>query len=68
MITITINGKEISLDKPISVLQAARQSGIKIPTMCDHEILKPYGGCRLCVVEVERMPTLQRRNGGKNRI
>lgn len=59
MITITINRKEISLDKPISVLQAARQSGIKIPTMCDHEILKPYGGCRLCVVEVERMPKLQ---------
>ncbi len=59
MITITINGKEINLDKPMTVLQAARQSGIKIPTMCDHEILKPYGGCRLCVVEVERMPKLQ---------
>jgi len=59
MITITINGKEITLEKPITVLQAARQSGIKIPTMCDHEMLKPYGGCRLCVVEVERMPKLQ---------
>ena len=59
MITITINGKEIQLDKPITVLKAARQSGIKIPTMCDHEMLKPYGGCRLCVVEVERMPKLQ---------
>lgn len=59
MITITINGKEITMEKPITVLQAARQSGIKIPTMCDHEMLKPYGGCRLCVVEVERMPKLQ---------
>ena len=59
MITITINGKGITLEKPITVLQAARQSGIKIPTMCDHEMLKPYGGCRLCVVEVERMPKLQ---------
>lgn len=59
MITITINGKEITLEKPITVLKAARQSGIKIPTMCDHEMLKPYGGCRLCVVEVERMPKLQ---------
>ncbi len=59
MITLTINGKEITLDKPITVLEAARQSGIKIPTLCAHEVLKPYGGCRLCVVEVERMPRLQ---------
>jgi len=59
MITITINDKEIKLDQPVSVLDAARQAGIKIPTLCDHEILKPYGGCRLCVVEVERMPRLQ---------
>jgi NADH-quinone oxidoreductase chain G len=59
MITITINDKEITLDQPVSVLDAARQAGIKIPTLCDHEVLKPYGGCRLCVVEVERMPRLQ---------
>jgi NADH-quinone oxidoreductase chain G len=59
MITLAINEKEISLDKPVTVLEAARQAGIKIPTLCDHEALKPYGGCRLCVVEVERMPKLQ---------
>jgi len=59
MITITINDKEINLDQPMSVLEAARQAGIKIPTLCHHEVLKPYGGCRLCVVEVERMPRLQ---------
>jgi NADH-quinone oxidoreductase chain G len=59
MITLTINGKEVRLDQPMSVLDAARQAGIKIPTMCHHEALKPYGGCRLCVVEVERMPKLQ---------
>ncbi len=59
MITLTINGKEVRLDKPMSVLDASRQAGIKIPTMCHHEALKPYGGCRLCVVEVERMPRLQ---------
>ncbi len=59
MITLTINGKEVRLDKPMSVLDASRQAGIKIPTMCHHEALKPYGGCRLCVVEVERMPKLQ---------
>ncbi|UCD34683.1 MAG: NADH-quinone oxidoreductase subunit NuoG [Nitrospiraceae bacterium] len=59
MITLTINDKEVSLDRPMSVLEAARQAGIKIPTLCYHEALKPYGGCRLCVVEVERMPKLQ---------
>ncbi len=59
MITLTINGKEITLDKQMTVLEASRQAGIKIPTLCDHEAVKPYGGCRLCVVEVERMPRLQ---------
>ncbi|HDH04215.1 MAG TPA: NADH dehydrogenase (quinone) subunit G [Nitrospirae bacterium] len=59
MITLTINEKEVTLDKPVSVLEAARQAGIKIPTLCYHEALKPFGGCRLCVVEVERMPKLQ---------
>ncbi|MBI4697687.1 MAG: molybdopterin-dependent oxidoreductase [Nitrospirae bacterium] len=59
MITITINGKEVHLDKQMTVLEAAKTAGIKIPTLCHHDLLKPYGGCRLCVVEVERMPKLQ---------
>jgi len=59
MITLTINGKEITLDEPMTVLEAAKKAGIKIPTLCHHELLEPYGGCRLCVVEVERMPKLQ---------
>lgn len=58
MITLTINEKEIQLDEPMTVLKAAQQAGIKIPTLCNHELLKPFGGCRLCVVEVERMPKL----------
>lgn len=59
MITLTINDKEITLDEPVTVLEAARGAGIKIPTLCAHEVLKAYGGCRLCVVEVEKMPRLQ---------
>ncbi len=59
MITITINGKEIKLEKPVTVLEAARSAGIKIPTLCWHEQLEKYGGCRLCLVEVEKMPRLQ---------
>ena len=59
MITITIDGKEIKLEKPVTVLEAARAAGIKIPTLCWHEQLKRYGGCRLCLVEVEKIPRLQ---------
>lgn len=58
MITLTINEKEIRLDKSVTILKAAQQAGIRIPTLCNHELLKPFGGCRLCVVEVERMPKL----------
>ncbi|TAN38970.1 MAG: NADH dehydrogenase (quinone) subunit G [Nitrospirae bacterium] len=59
MITVTINGKEIKLEKAVTVLEAARSAGIKIPTLCYHEQLERYGGCRLCLVEVEKMPRLQ---------
>lgn len=59
MIKITINGKEISLEKPITVLEAAKAAGIKIPTLCHYPGLENYGGCRLCLVEVEKMPKLQ---------
>lgn len=59
MITLTVNNKEIKLEKPTTVLEAAKQAGIKIPALCYHEQLKTYGGCRLCLVEVEKMKTLQ---------
>lgn len=59
MITITINGKEIKLEKPVTILEAAEMNGIKIPHFCSHPLLEAWGGCRLCLVEVERMPKLQ---------
>jgi len=59
MIIVTINGKEIKLEKPVTVLEAARSAGIKIPTLCWHEQLEIYGGCRLCLVEIEKVPKLQ---------
>jgi len=59
MITVKINDREIKLEKPMTVLDAARSVGIKIPTLCYHEQLERYGGCRLCLVEVEKMPRLQ---------
>jgi predicted molibdopterin-dependent oxidoreductase YjgC len=52
-ITITIDGKTVEVPEGMTVLRAAEQAGITIPTLCDHKDLTPYGGCRLCVVDVK---------------
>jgi NADH-quinone oxidoreductase chain G len=59
VIAVNINGREIKLEKAVTVLEAAKSAGIIIPTLCNHVLLEKYGGCRLCVVEVEKMPRLQ---------
>jgi len=53
MITLTIDDQEVKALEGSSLLEAARENGIEIPTLCYHEALEPYGSCRLCVVEVE---------------
>lgn len=58
-VKLTINDQEIEVPEGTTVLQAAQQTGIEIPTLCDHPNLTPYGGCRLCVVEVKGARTLQ---------
>ncbi len=59
MISLTINGQTLEVQANLTVLQAAEQAGITIPTLCHHKDLTPYGGCRLCVVEIQgaRLPT-----------
>ncbi len=59
MIPITIDGQNIEVPPGITVLKAAELAGIHIPTLCNHPALKPYGACRMCVVEVEGARTLQ---------
>ncbi len=59
MVNLTIDGKKIEVKAGTTVLNAARAAGIEIPTLCDHPQLTPYGGCRLCLVEVEGARTLQ---------
>jgi len=54
-ITLSINGQQVLAEKGLTVLEAARGAGIYIPTLCYHPILPPYGGCRMCVVEIEKM-------------
>ncbi len=52
-ILLQIDGKEVTAKEGMTVLEAARQEGIYIPTLCHHEKLEPFGGCRICIVEVE---------------
>ena len=53
MPTITLNNLSVPFTPGSSVLEAARQNGVRIPTLCYHPILKSVGACRLCVVEVD---------------
>lgn len=52
MVTLTIDGVEVTVERGTSILDAAQQAGIRIPTLCHDKRLVPYGACRLCMVEV----------------
>ncbi len=53
MISLTLDGNKIQTPPGRTLLEVAREHAIWIPTLCYHEALTPYGGCRLCVVELE---------------
>ncbi|MFJ5798851.1 NADH-quinone oxidoreductase subunit G [Streptomyces decoyicus] len=53
LVTLTIDGIEISVPKGTLVIRAAELLGIEIPRFCDHPLLDPAGACRQCIVEVE---------------
>ncbi len=55
MISLTINGQALEVTENTTVLKAANQAGIVIPTLCHHKDLTPYGGCRLCSVDIRGM-------------
>jgi len=52
VITLTIDEQEIQVEEGTSLLEAAEGIGRKIPTLCYHKALSPYGACRLCLVEI----------------
>jgi bidirectional [NiFe] hydrogenase diaphorase subunit len=58
-VTLTIDGRLVSARGDDTILRAAREAGIAIPTLCYVEGLSPHGGCRLCLVEVAGSPRLQ---------
>jgi NADH dehydrogenase/NADH:ubiquinone oxidoreductase subunit G len=50
---IHMDDQPLSVEKGVTILQAARQNGIEIPTLCDFPGLPPHGSCRLCIVEIK---------------
>ncbi|MDP2342493.1 MAG: 2Fe-2S iron-sulfur cluster-binding protein [Deltaproteobacteria bacterium] len=58
-VTLTIDGQKLTVKKGTLVVEAAKQLQQEIPVFCYHPKLKPVGACRMCLVEIEKMPRLQ---------
>jgi predicted molibdopterin-dependent oxidoreductase YjgC len=56
MATLKIDGKTVTAPEGATILDAAKKIGIRIPTLCHHPKLSPFGGCRLCIVEIKGVP------------
>ncbi len=52
VIGLTIDGQRVEVEEGSTILEAAQKASIQIPTLCHHKALKPYGSCRICLVEV----------------
>ena len=52
MIKLQIDGRQVTVPEGATILQAARENGIEIPTLCHDDQLEPYGACRMCMVEI----------------
>jgi NADH dehydrogenase/NADH:ubiquinone oxidoreductase subunit G len=52
MIELILNGLQVRAEEGWTLLETAKFYGLEIPTLCYHEGLSPYGGCRLCLVEI----------------
>ncbi len=58
VVTLKIDDKDVSARQDASILKAARENGIRIPTLCNLDGLSTVGACRLCIVEVKGLPRL----------
>lgn len=59
MPTLKIDGRDVTIEKGRTVIQACEQLGIEVPRYCYHPGLRVVGSCRMCLVEIEKMPKLQ---------
>ena len=60
MVKLTINGRQITDEEGATVLNAARENNIYIPTLCNNEAIAPYGACRMCLVDIKTARGRQR--------
>lgn len=58
MVTVKIDGIEVQVEPNATILEAAEKAGVHIPILCHSKILKPFGACRVCLVEVKNNPKL----------
>ena len=58
ILKLKIDGVEVNVPEDTTILKAAKDNGIIIPTLCSVEGLTAYGGCRLCLVEIAGSPKL----------
>jgi NADH-quinone oxidoreductase subunit G len=58
-VNLTIDGKSLAAPKGMLLVEAAKLVGLDIPIFCYHPKLKPVGACRMCLVQIERLPRLQ---------
>ena len=56
--TLTIDGREVTVPEGTSVMRAAALSDVKIPKLCATELLEAFGSCRMCLVQIEGMKGL----------
>ena len=56
LVTLTVDGQQVSVPAGTLVIRAAERIGVQIPRFCDHPLLEPAGACRQCIVEVEGAP------------
>lgn len=59
MPTLTINGIQVTVEPGTSLIEAAKKAGVEVPHYCYHPGLTVAGNCRMCLVEIEKMPKLQ---------
>jgi NADH-quinone oxidoreductase chain G len=57
-VTLTIDGKQVTVPQGTTVLNAAKKISVPVPVFCYHGELEPIGACRMCLVEIEKMPKL----------
>lgn len=56
LISVTVNGREVFIERGYTIIQACETAGVEIPRFCYHERLEIAGNCRMCLVEVKGMP------------